>query len=135
MNASLALQQAVFTSLSADAALSALIGAGHVHDHVPHAAHFPYVTLGQSAVYDWGTASEQGGEHFVTLHAWSKARGRKEVLEIIEAVIDALEAAPPQPSGHVLVNLMAERIEVRFDDDLDGYHGLVRYRAVTEPAN
>ena len=82
-----------------------------------------------------GIASEEGGEHFLTLHAWSKARGRKEVLEIIEAVIDALEAAPPQPSGHVLVNLMAERIEVRFDDDLDGYHGLVRYRAVTEPAN
>lgn len=135
MNASLALQGAILASLAVDAALTALIGAGHVYDHVPHAARFPYVTLGQSTVYDWATASEEGGEHLVALHAWSKARGRKEALEILEAIIAALEAAPPQPAGHVLVYLVAERIKVRFDDDLDGYHGLVRYRAVTEPAD
>ena len=36
--------------------------------------------------------------------------------------------------GHALVNLRLEFSEVRFDDDQSVYHGLLRFRAVTEPA-
>jgi hypothetical protein len=34
--------------------------------------------------------------------------------------------------GHALVSLRLEFSEVRFDDDLSVYHGLLRLRAVTE---
>ena len=35
--------------------------------------------------------------------------------------------------GHALVNLRLEYSEIRFDDDQSVYHGLLRFRAVTEP--
>lgn len=133
MSASQTLRQAIYQRLSGDSALIALLGGDHVYDHVPHGARFPYVTFGQGTVYDWGTATEAGEEHLVTLHAWSKARGRKQVLDIVDAVMTAVEALPLSLAGHALINLLAERLEIRFDDDLDGYHGLIRYRAVTEP--
>jgi hypothetical protein len=37
-------------------------------------------------------------------------------------------------SDHDLVNLRHEFAEVRLDPDGDTFHGIVRYRAVTEPA-
>lgn len=134
MNAVLEFQKALLTTLRDDATLTALAGADAVHDHVPPSASFPYLTLGRSSAYDWSTGTESGCESIVTVHVWSKAHGRKQVLEIMDAVAACLDAQPPQPQGHVLVSLVHEFTEARFDDDLDGYRGTLRYRALIEPA-
>ena len=46
---------------------------------------------------------------------------------------DVLHDQPLTLSDHHLVNLRHEFSEARLDPDGDTFHGIVRYRAVTEP--
>lgn len=66
---------------------------------------------------------------------WSRAAGRKEVRTILEAVRAVLHDAVLTLTGHRLVNLRHEFSDTRRDPDGETYHGIVRYRAVTEPIN
>ncbi|KAB2910820.1 MAG: DUF3168 domain-containing protein [Hyphomicrobiaceae bacterium] len=133
-SSSWALQQSVFARLSADATLLGLLGGARIYDDVPQAADFPYLTFGQSTVRDWSTATEAGDEHILTLHVWSQAKGRREAHEIMGAVRTALHDQGLSLAGHRLVNMRHEFSEARRDPDGETYHGIVRYRAVTEPA-
>lgn len=126
------LQKALFGALAGDAALGAALGGAKVFDHAPAHVAFPYVTFGRTSVYDWSTSTESGVEQLLTLHVWSKARGRKEVLDIMECVRARLDQAPLDLDAHDLVSLRLEYSEARYDDDIDVHHGLLRFRAVTE---
>jgi len=128
------LQQSIFAALTADAALTALLGAGRIYDDVPQGSPLPYVTLGQATARDWSTAGEDGTEHTLTLHVWSNARGKKQVHEILGAVRAALHDQPLALAGHRLINLRHEFSEARRDADGETIHGTARFRAVTEPA-
>lgn len=128
-----ALQKAIHAALTADAALTGLLGGPQVFDDAPQATAFPYVILGQSTERDWSTATEDGTEHLLTLHVWSRKAGRRETREIMEAVRGALHDRPLAMAGHRLVNIRHELSEARRDADGETYHGIVRYRAVTEP--
>lgn len=132
-SSSFALQKAFYLKLTADAALNALLGGPRVYDDVPVRGEFPYVTFGQTSERDWSTGTDIGGEHVVTLHVWSRAAGRKEADEIIDAVRTALHDQALSLSGHRLVNLRHEFSDARRDADGESYHGITRYRAVTEP--
>ena len=128
-----ALQQSIFAALTGDATLATLLGGSRVYDDVSVRAEFPYLTFAQSNERDWSTGSEPGQEHFLTLHIWSRANGRKEAHEIMGAVRDVLHDQSLSLSGHRLVNLRHEFSDARRDSDGQTYHGIVRYRAVTEP--
>ena len=128
------LQQSIFAALSADAALTALLGAGRIHDDVPQGSALPYLTLGQTTVRDWSTGTDDGTEHVLTLHVWSNAKGKKQAHEILGAVRSALHDRPLTLTGHRLVNLRHEFSEARREPDGDTIRGTVRFRAVTEPA-
>ncbi len=128
------LQQAIFSTLSADAALTALIGADRVFDDVPQDSPLPYVTLGPVTAQDWSTGSEDGTEHLLTVHVWSGARSKKQAHEILGAIRAALHDAPLSLGGHTLINLRHERSDIRRAPDGETIHGLARFRAVTEPA-
>lgn len=127
-------QKAVHATLTADASLLSLLGGPHIYDDVPRGATYPYLTFGQSTVRDWSTGQEDGHEHFLTLHVWSRANGQRETHQIISAVKEVLHDAPLSVAGHHLVNLRHEFSDAMRDADGETYHGIVRYRAVTEPA-
>lgn len=128
------LQKAIFGALTGDTALVALLGDARVYDHAPANAVFPYVTFGRTSVYDWSTGTESGTEQLFTLHIWSKAKGKKETLEIMELARARLDDQDLALDGHHLVNLRLEFAEARYDEDLSLHHGLLRFRAVTEAA-
>ena len=132
-SASWALQQSVFAKLASDSALLALLGSPRIYDDVPQGSDFPYLTFGQSVARDWSTGSEDGNEHVLTLHVWSQAKGKKEAHEIMGALRTALHDQSLTLSGHRLVNLRHEHSEARRDTDGETYHGIARFRAVTEP--
>ncbi len=69
----------------------------------------------------------------LTLHVWSRASGRKETYIIMSALREALHDKPLTLDGHRLINIRHEISEARRETDGDTYHGIVRYRAVTEP--
>jgi hypothetical protein len=131
-SAAWALQLALHQALTSDPALVALLGGPHVWDHVPRGASYPLVSIGITSERDWSTGSDVGGEHIVTLHAWSKAAGRQETDAITAAMRGVLHDAPLDLDGYRLVNLRHELTDVRRDADNDHYHGVVRLRAVTE---
>ena len=131
MNSAADLQKAIFEALGANGALAALVGT-RVFDHAPVNAAFPYITFGRTSVYDWSTGTESGTEQLFTLHVWSKAKGKKEALEIMELARGTLHDAALELEGHKLVNLRLEFSEARYDDRNEAHHGLLRFRAVVE---
>lgn len=134
MSAVLELQAAIHARLVGDADLTALLGGARVHDHAPANAPFPYVIFARAPSFDWSTASEDGEEHELTLHAWSKARGRREALAICERLRDLLHEAELSLATRHLVAIRLESLDVGFVDDADAWRGRMRFRAVTEPA-
>ena len=133
LSASWDLQQSVYNFLINDSVLTSKLGGQSVYDDVPQRAGFPYITFGQSQVRDWSTGSEAGKEHILTLHVWSKAGGKRETHEIIETICAALHDKALTLVDHQLVNLRCEFSEARRSADGEKFHGIVRYRAVTEP--
>jgi hypothetical protein len=126
------LQRAIFAALSGHPGLIGGLGGERIFDHAPANIAFPYITFGRTSIYDWSTGTESGSEQLFTLHVWSKAKGKKEAIEIMDEARAALHDQTLPLDGHVLVNLRLEYSEVRFDDDQSVYHGLLRFRAVTE---
>ena len=130
-----AVQQAVYTALTGDAAVQALIGnPARVYDHAPQDATFPYVVTGESTAVDWDTKSEDGMEQTLTVHSWSRYRGLSEVKRIMAAVVDALDKQALSVTGHDLVQLRFEFSDTFLDEDGLTRHGVQRFRALTEAA-
>jgi len=132
-SASWALQKAIFEALSADVAVTSVLGTDRVFDDPPQRSAMPYLTFGQSLLRDWSTGTENGDEHLVTLHVWSRADGRHQTHEIMHALRQALHEQMLTLDGHRLVNLRHELSEARREADGETYRGIVRFRAVTEP--
>lgn len=131
-NAGLALQKAIFSKLTTDGATLAALGGAHIYDDAPPRPQYPFMTFGQSSERDWSTGTDVGYEHLVTLHVWSKAAGRKETEAVISAARDALHDQLLDVTGHTLINLRHEFSEARRSGDGETFHGIVRFRAVTE---
>ena len=130
--ASAELQTSIFKALTADAALLSLLGGPKVFDRVPERAQFPYLTLGRTTVVDWSTGSEDGAEHILTLHVWAKGGGKAETYQIMDQVTNRLHDAHLPVPGHNLVNLQLQFAEARQEPESLTYHGILRFRAVTE---
>lgn len=129
----LVLQKAVYAALVADGATGALIG-DRIYDASPRAAAFPYVSFGNGTLRDWSTGTEAGAEHRLVLHAWSRERGKTETWTILAALQAALDDAALDLDGYELVNLRFEFADAALDPDGITWHGVMRFRAVTEPA-
>jgi hypothetical protein len=126
------LQKAIFAALGNDPALTAALGGSRIYEQVPASAAFPYLTFGRTSVYDWSTGTEKWTEQLFTLHIWSKAKGNKETLQIMETARWLLDDKSLPLENDQLVNLRLEFAEARYDDDLAVYHGLLRFRAMSE---
>jgi hypothetical protein len=128
-----ALRAAIHDALAAHAPLVALLGGPKVYDEPPRGAAFPYVTLGEMRSFDFSTGTEPGEEHRLTLHVWSQQGGHREAHLAVAALMQALDDAPLKLAGQHLVNLRFSLADVRREADGRTHHGLVRFRAVTEP--
>jgi len=132
LTASWELQKAIHASLVGNASLSSLVG-GRVYDRPPQDATFPFVTLGDTEVEPDGAGSEGAAIHRLALSVWSRARGRREVKEIMSVIDAALEDESLPMTGHVLVNLQLERASVSYASDAEALRGRLVFRAYTEP--
>jgi hypothetical protein len=133
MSAALALQEAVFAALAADAGIKALIGdPARLYDDVPRDAAYPYVTIGEAREEDWSTKTEEGSEHRLVFYVWSRYGGRREVKQILSRIRTVLHDASPGVSGYALINLRCEAMEAFRAGDARSYRGVARYRAAME---
>lgn len=139
------LQQAVYSTLRADASLQSLTGANpaRVYDYVPQFTWddndgsgnpLPYVVLGEGSATDWDTKTEDGMEQTFLIHTWSRYWGWSQAKQIMGAVVDALDQQALSVTGHDLVLLRFEFSDLFLDDDGKTHHGVQRFRAMTEAA-
>ena len=124
--------EALFATLAADATLSALIGAGHVHDHVKPGAPCPYVVIGDVTAADVSGALVDAQEHTITVHCWSETPSTLQVKQMIAAVRGALHQASLTLTAGQCRNLRCEYHETLRDPDGITHHGVMRFRAVTQ---
>lgn len=129
----LALQTGLRAALLADTSLVTALGGEQVFDDVPREAPFPYITIGDIETRDWSTQTSRGHEHTVTVHLWSRYRGRKQVQDLIAEVDRILDGASPPLTGYRVVNLSTVFWTAQREPDGEVYRGTMRLRAVTEP--
>jgi hypothetical protein len=132
MTAPADLQQALFLRLKSDATLSALLGGAGLVENPTRNVAYPYVTCGQTCAFDWDSGSENRDNQLITFHVWSKAHGEAETLAIMKAIEDRLANAALVVGPRGETRLSLEFTEARYDEDLLVYHGLLRFRALTE---
>lgn len=127
-----AVQTAIYQALSGNAALAALVTG--VYDNVPQGTAFPYVSIGQDVHNEWDTDTTQGSDCSITIHVWSRKRGRKEVKAIQAAIYDVLHRADLTQSGYKIDNLMWENSQSFMDADGKTRHGVQTFRMQIETA-
>lgn len=110
-----ALQAAVYSQLSGDAALGAIVGTA-VYDAVPAGA-LPaiYVTLGAETARDRSDMTGRGAAHDLRISVISDAQGFQQAKEAAAAVSDALDAVPPALSRGRLVGLWFRQAKATLD--------------------
>lgn len=138
MSFSTAIQQAVYDRLRTYAPLADVlaqhidIGGPAVYDDVPQNAKFPYVSIGDDTLIEWDTDTELGAEATITLHVWSRERGRRETKLIQGLLYDALHRYPlPVPGMHV-IDCVWEMSESFLDPDGHTRHGVSRFRIILQ---
>lgn len=116
-----------------DAEVARIEATGYtVYDDTPEQAAYPYVNMGEMTARDWSDKFEPGQEVYSTKHVWSQYRGKKEITEMGDAILQAL-SAPLDLSPNfraVLQELDTNDIIV----DIDGItrHGIIRHRYLIE---
>ena len=131
--ASCALQRSIYQTLSNVPELTSRLGGAHIYIKPPQAEALHCITLGQTVNRDWSKGTEEGDEYNLTLHIWSRADSVRDVRDITETLRTLLHDKQLMLDDHYLVNLRHEFSEARIDPDGETMHGIVRYRALTEP--
>jgi hypothetical protein len=127
------LRKSINQALKASSDLAALLGGVRIYVRPPEPAGFPFITLGQSALRDFSASSEDGADQRLTVHVWSPFGGKKHMQDIIKAVRTSLSDWP-LAAGRERITLNHEFSEARLDPEGDSFHGIIRYRATTEPS-
>lgn len=110
-----ALKAALRARLTADAAVTALVG-GAVHDAPPRGIDPPFLVLGDAQMRENSTNEAEGVIIDLDLVAVTRERGSAAALGLIRAVELAIAASPLAESGHHLSLVLIRETLVRHDE-------------------
>lgn len=136
MDYATAIQTAIYSALTSNSTLMTMVTG--VYDSVPQAADsgrgddFPYITIGEDTLVEWDTDTEVGADVTITIHTWSRYRGRSEVKEIQGEVYDTLHRSNLGVSGYNLVGVDWLQSESFMDTDGMTRHGVQTFRITIE---
>jgi hypothetical protein len=134
-----ALLQAIYTALTANAELMAVIEG--VYDHVPQAVDgadpvaFPYVHIGQMAIQESDDDTAVGFDAIFTLHVWSREQGREQthfIQGLIYAILHRESIAMP---GYLVDTVDQEFSDSMTDTDGETRHGVQNFRIIYGPTS
>ncbi|SOE17469.1 uncharacterized protein DUF3168 [Hoeflea halophila] len=128
-----ALQSAVVERLSISPDVLAITGPGRIFDRQITRAEPPYLVIGVMTMADYSTGDGDGTVHRFEIEAWTRQNGRRQAVELADAVRDALHDAELTLDGAVLINLRHERTVSRRAPKTALHVARLRFRAVTEP--
>jgi hypothetical protein len=105
------IQQGLFDALHADSILNDVITG--IYDHLPPTAQHPCVVIGDGKELDIANDHALASRLEVTLYAYSKAQGRKEILTILERLHALLHHGSLPLSAGNLVHMRVGSMETR----------------------
>jgi len=128
-------QTSLYTTLSSDATLTALLanGAGSVLDYIEEDTSFPYVVISDSKTKPFDTQLGYGVDMTVSIHSWSRYKGLKETKQIMSAIYDALHDMDLVIPNQTTILSYFESSENKLGKDGITRHGIQKFRIVTEP--
>jgi hypothetical protein len=129
---SLELHKAVRDALRGSAALTTLIDT-RVYDQPPEKPVFPYVSIGEDEIVDASTTCDVAFEAYVTVHCWSRARGKPELKRCAAAVYDALNV-PLAMTAWTVSEVIFDHTRHQRDPDGVTEHSIVTFRYLIDPA-
>ena len=115
----------VFSRLNESDALKAIIGTGKVFGTNPYPppASGPYVVIGDFTMDEGRLLNDSERVVYVTIHLWSSYKGMKEIIQMEQAVEEAM-LAPPNPGGLYVYDSFRA-----FRDIEEGWmHGVLSFR-------
>lgn len=126
------IQKLIRDTLLADAAVTALVTG--VHDDVPAAAAFPYVSFGPTQELPDDAECIAGSEFSIQIDVWSRKKGRAECAALCFAVKKALHDVELELTEHALASI--RMVSTRLFRDPDGItnHGVVTLQLLVEEA-
>lgn len=130
----LELQGAIVARLKADVGLMALVNG--VYDQPPDTAFATpkesYVTIGEAQFLRDDATCVDGGEVYLTLHAWSRKVGYPVAKQIADAVAESLHLAPLTLATNRLISIMHRQTRVFRDTDGLTSHAVIDFVANVE---
>ena len=101
-------------------------------DH-PQQKAYPYVIMGEVNANDWSDKLKPGMEVFSTFHIWSQYRGKKEVEEMTDGILQALtlSAFDLTPDFRAVLDML-DSINIIIDIDGITRHGILRLKYLIE---
>ena len=130
MERSTEIQTALYTRLSTDLGLIALVGAG-VYDDVPQESAYPYIVIGDDTTNTDDTQTYLGTRSTMTIHTWSRYSGKIECKTIMKAIYDALHREPLTLSAGTNWELLLDFEDTFMDTDGETRHGVQRFKIFT----
>jgi len=104
-----------------------------VYDDDPEQPIYPYIRTGEFDARPWSDKTRPGQEVLFKLHFWSQYPGKKEVAEMMDAVLKILTAAyPALGSDFNVVFQDMETNQIIIDIDGTTRHGILDMRYLIE---
>lgn len=122
------LQKAIYQILAASLPLQAIV-AGRIFDEVPQGAAFPYVVIGDDDLKPWDLDCKLGFEALITIHAFSRYKGRKEAKEIGAKIYDLLHNASIVTDNFTSAVCVSDMQTTMVEGDGVTRHLVARFRA------
>ena len=124
------LQKTIYAKLNTDSTIKTTYSAT-VHDHVSSGTAFPYVVIGEETLTDDSSTKDIDFNEFtLTVHTFSRNRGRKEAKQIMARIYTLLHKASLTITGATHVNTRFEYSDVVREQDGLTYHGVQRFRTI-----
>lgn len=122
------LQKAIYQILSASLPLQAIV-AGRIFDEVPQGENFPYIVIGDDDLKPWDLDCKLGFEALITIHAFSRYKGRKEAKEIGAKIYDLLHNASIVTDNFTSAVCVSDMQTTMVEGDGVTRHLVARFRA------
>lgn len=120
------LQQVIYSELNSG------LPAYNVYDNVPQDAGFPYIVIGEDSTVDWSGDTFNGMQASVTVHTWSRDRGKQETKLMQGLIYDTLHRATLTAAGYNFVTIDVLSSESFLDADGKTRHGVQTFNVIYE---
>ncbi len=117
------LQTALYEALTGG---SPSIAHGRVYDDVPQNAAFPYVHIRSTQVIPDDTSGpDTGVSSFIDIDVWSRERGNRQALELMDEIKAALHLVTLTVAGRTSAHCWVQDMRLLLDPDGVTRHGIV----------